>query len=1025
MKTTDFLRLTDGVDEAYLAETVRTGMTARGKDKTAEPAFDAESTEVFTMTNTSSKFSFFRPVLAGILTVIAAGGAAAWLFIGLPKLRQNPGTNPGESSTATELPDLSALGIDTSRFVRAEEPYMGGDTLGFYLTDVQTDSTYQWCYDSPRPAEAWVRFDAENGDRIILDGQNRLRRYRRTVRAAESTKPGLDAAVGNANAFAQAVTVGTVPEITVGADDATDHAYSASFYSDEIWGFGDMDAEGTVVEWYADYANMDGKTADIAEFDRAAAPLLDSLAVGQLDSGEKWQIINRRFISMNGKVYGLYDVLMGNGEIQSTPYGTHYFMIDAEQAFSTDTAIQPADLAALGIDMATYQKNDAPYNYSICDLYNLNGDMQFPSRYGWFYPYAQPRELWDEYRGANGEQLVFDQQGNFRRFRSSAEMPESKAPLSEEELKARGETLLQALLPGCKLSSPKSAWFEGGYKIEWDESDGSVYRSGTIYLNASGDIWYILNDCCALQSVADTGKYDEAARRLYEHERGSGSAEISDRFFIAFGGKVYGCYTFTEQESDVYRMIVDANESADSSSIKTGVLLGEIDLSQYVKADTPVFYTIETALTEEERGLITYEWNYATAIPSEECDEYRGPNGEQILFDTNGTLRSVWIGDTCPAETEILDSQALKARAEEIAHELVPSEALTVTDGEWINGAYHFAFRNNSSDVLLNGTIVLNRSGKLWNLDNNRYVWKNPENRSDYDNAALEMSKSLAPGGQREIISRKFMEFSGKIYGYYLVKITNNGETGEHRLIIDVKDRATTDPDLLKAIPEGTTLPDLTKYNLSAYGIDTASLRAKEYLIDEYNSNDQPYEWFGSGKQPHSKWIQWYSEDDLTSAVTDELGRIRLISNYREGDNENAAGFEKRADEVFRLLNPAYDGEAMMNDSTSKTYFALKQYQVYADDLYQAQFRQDGTLSFLQIDYCDADENTDLSFFETKLQEYQEKLRTTPGWENAQFSDPAWSVERIDGRLCIFYDFSAEIPGQSELVQLRIMTAED
>jgi hypothetical protein len=1013
------------VDEKYLAEAVRTGKTARGKAKAALPSSDAESTEVYKMTHSESRFGFLRPVFAGILTVVAAGGAAAWLFIGLPKLRQNPGGNTGESSAAVTLPDLSAVGIDTSRFVRAEEPYIGGETLGFYLTDVQTDSAYEWCYDSPRPCEAWVRFDAENGDRIILDGQSRLRRYRRAVRASESTKPGLDAAVEKANAFAQTVIVGTVPEISVGEDDKPDHRYSACFASDEIWGFGDMDAEGNVVEWYTDYANMDGRTADEAAFDSAAAPLLDSLAAGQLEGGEKWQIVKRKFISMNGKVYGLYDVLMGRaaaGSPEEMPaYDTYYYMIDLDGKVS-----QPADLSALGIDTASYQKTAAPYAYDIHDLYNLNGDTQMPAKYTWnysYYPYA-PHEVWDEYRGANGEQLVFDQQGNFRRFRSSAEMPQSEAPLSEQDLKVRGAELVQAIVPGvdCNLTG---GWFEGAYHVDWDAADASAYRCGTVFMNSSGDIWYILNDCYALQSVADTGKYDEAARRLYEHERGSGSAEITDRFFIAFGGKVYGCYTFTEQESDVYRMIVDANESAASSSIKTGVLLGELDLSQYVKADTPVIYTIETALTEEERGMITYEWNYAAAIPSEEWDEYRGPNGEQILFDTNGTLRSVWISDTCPAETEILDSQALKARAEEIAHELVPSEALTVTDGEWINDAYHFAFWNNSSDVLLNGTIVLNRSGKLWNLNNNRYVWKNPENRSDYDNAALEMSKSLAPGGQREIISRKFMEFSGKIYGYYLVKITNNGETGEHRLIIDVKDRATTDTDLLKAIPEGTTLPDLTKYDLSAYGIDTASLRAEEYLIDDYNSDDQLYEWFGSGKQPHRKWIQWFSEDSTTSAVTDELGRIRLISNYREGDNENAAGFEKRADEVFRLLNPAYDGEAMMNDNTSKTYSALKQYQEYADDLYLAQFRQDGTLSFLQIDYCDADENTDLSFFDTKLQEYQEKLRTASGLENAEFSDVAWSVKRIEGRLCIFYDFSAVIPGESEIRQFRMMTAED
>lgn len=554
MNKREFLELTDGIDGKYLAEAVQRGKTARGKAKAAEPVSDAEVKEVHTMTQ--NRFSFLRPVFAGLLTVVAAGGAAAWFFIGLPKLRQNPGGTPTESRAEITLPDLSEFGIDTSQFVRAEEPYTGGTEFYNGLEDDQTDSAYVWYYPGIRPSELWVRYDAGTS-MMIFDQQGRLRRFLYSVRALEGSADA-EKASANANAFTAAVLRGTVPEITLEELDAGDYAFTGAFYSETLWGEMVIDPEGFVWQWSADYTDMDGITVDTAEYDTAAASVFNAAAAGQLDSGKKWEIVNRRFISFAGKVYGLYDVLMGRQERpeDEIDYGTHYFMIDKDRRLpdsdsepeTQQTDSVPDDTPLSGelfgeFDLSQFTKTEQPYRYELpTRIPDRNSDPERDIEYEWRYSYGKPHEDWEEFRGPNGEQILFDRNGNVRVVRVSKETLQSTERLDDAVLKARAEAFLREVADPLKTEMSEGEWFEGALVFGWRADDGMTLRNGTVALNPAGELWYLYHNWYPCQTAENQAEYDAEAIRMSETLIPAGEREVKTRNFMELAGSVYGFY---------------------------------------------------------------------------------------------------------------------------------------------------------------------------------------------------------------------------------------------------------------------------------------------------------------------------------------------------------------------------------------------------------------------------------------------------------------------------------------------------
>ena len=750
MNTNDFLRLTDGVDEKYLAETVSKGRTARGK-RSLQP--DAPERIESVREQPRFRAGFWRPVFAGLLTAIAAGGAAAWFFA-LPKLRKDPGTSfagafPQNASGL--LPDLSEFGIDTSEFVLSGKPYQGGmelDFAGARLTeasdiDTQTDNAYQWCYDTPRPSENWAEYDGKDGAVLIFDSKGKLRRFRN----ADSVMQ-LDASCftggqhmefkkmdERCKAFVAAIIPENTPKLTPESIGASSQSNPTAYFSgDSYSGHIIMDNGGNIRFWYADYANMEGLTPDTEALDASAKDLFDSLAEGTLSDGSKWQIVNRSYVNLSGRVYGLYVVLMGRrfSADKEIAYGTRYYMIDAELKMSglpegaeRAESLSLPDLSAFNIATEKMQKCDAPYAFDIRKPDDWGDDMQLLHGYEWFYQNEQPLEKWTEYRYSTWERLVYDSENRIRRFYAGKGLyqptEDEKQRESElaEEARDRAEQFVRTVAPSMAYVPDTDYSFTDAadycWELRWDTgSCMGVLTTDYKGFPISFSVDYTENP------TVDTEKYDEAAKALFARIAFDKEWVPNERRFVRFCGKVYGLYTVPmlrcrgiDTLSCTEYLVIDPDGKLPETVICKSMPENLPDLKQYDLSkyglDSELFYPVYCYYSfgsEVKR--------YYPAMPQMHDLRvlYRGVrDGQAVTVDEFGRIREI-AGITMYSETDDgIGEEALRSRAKSLLSLIVPNSG---DFREYEANPNEFAFsRKTPADFTDDVSIRLNPDGTL------------------------------------------------------------------------------------------------------------------------------------------------------------------------------------------------------------------------------------------------------------------------------------------------------------------------
>lgn len=274
-----------------------------------------------------------RHILRSKYKAVWAAAIAAVIGLNVFAVMQLRGSirNPGATTVVypEKLPDLTAFGVDNS-FELRESPYVDDD---------QFDSAYQWYYAGSRPFENWALYENKDGAQLIYDRQGKLRRFfnRPEIAGVRYTDEYDFADTAPLSQTARDFIRTVLPEEAAAADDIS---LVLSYYGDEGGQFKDLseisdgwvtiavtkECEVQLLTVSHENSAPEPPASEKRAIDKAAEKLIKAIAYEG-----KGDIIAKRYVLINGRYYGAFDVLMGrDDDPEAIASGTYYLLVDPD-----------------------------------------------------------------------------------------------------------------------------------------------------------------------------------------------------------------------------------------------------------------------------------------------------------------------------------------------------------------------------------------------------------------------------------------------------------------------------------------------------------------------------------------------------------------------------------------------------------------------------------------------------------------------------------------------------------------------
>lgn len=497
-----------------------------------------------------------------------AAAAAVAAVVGLNvfalmKLRSDVPVNPGNSQgdfepVDVELPDLSEFGIDTSTFAQQQTPYTDSEQL---------DLTYRWEYTEEKPRENWTQYKNEAGALLVYDAQGRFRRFFNVPEIAEQldSEPVEDAQQIDETILRflqktmpeQAFDPEEVYTIRTGSETGYENL-GITQLSNGGWAKYTLNNDAEVcsvkVDLYDTPANSD---FSIEEYNAAAEKLIGVIA----DDGTG-EITDRRFVIFDGKILGMYQILLGERSNEGTEdeevsYGNFGFLISPEYTLpeKPEETDQPKetepndillpDLSAYGIDTAEF---------------TLLNESQVPLDGEWFYEgEPQPQVKMTVFQNPAGDTITLDNCGRLISYQRKDTQP---IPVSDtEERTALKKEIIQTLTsPDAVIWNDEStggAYFNASYSWvhEVPANDGTT--NATAYVRQIKALAFVnLAEDNSVQNIGIDYRiepeqyqpYTDEALRLAELHYSMTDPHYTAQNYVDIDGVVYGVFTFETPE---------------------------------------------------------------------------------------------------------------------------------------------------------------------------------------------------------------------------------------------------------------------------------------------------------------------------------------------------------------------------------------------------------------------------------------------------------------------------------------------
>ena len=572
-----------------------------------------------------------KPVAAAAVAAVVGLNVFAVM-----KLRQDAGTLlPGKSGssaaetaeTGSDLPDLSAYGIDTDAFAYAGECKKPGDA--------------EWLYKSDLPDYTLNHYINRDADEIDLDDEGRFVRYLR-VKEIEPLEDGAASDIDpmqTAIAFAETVledgavlkedgrrfNLGQYDYETPSPNAPELYLFTCSFARQNgANGTASVLLTETGTVWASTmiyYEKVEDEAPYREEAERLIRENFDPDYSISPSSQALW------YKKLSGEIYGFW------------MYEEHELLVCASNPDADLISAEAHNFPALSDNVFTLDYvGEDPLRNVI-----------------WCYSSDLPAQTYYMYRCDKTEEEVYtDAQGRITRYlapnlAAAAIIPDADA------LSRKAEQLAKDVTGAAKveaLGSPETTetGSYGEYKYMALNEDDEIFAEVMVELMGDGGVRTYLADYIDWDGAAVTDEQAAAFQQEADRLVAEGKYESAGYcWYVSCGEQVYAKYLPAKPENDSRMqagtsLIVSLNEPVVDEPVKT---LSPSALSIELYMNGTDFVKSETPYTGGEQGCINDMqvwgyWGYDTAYPSEEWTEYVHADGMRIVADPYGNIRRMF-----------------------------------------------------------------------------------------------------------------------------------------------------------------------------------------------------------------------------------------------------------------------------------------------------------------------------------------------------------------------------------------------